>query len=166
VFKHPREPTCNEIYSLLFIGRTRSRAANASVALGACAQVFQLFELEAKMAWKASTASIGGSNDAAGLRHICELYGVAVTMPLTEDSGATVGSSSSSSGGGGGGGGGGGQGALPGLHMVMELLDAKGDIHDVIHDDARWVKVRDRGVDTGARLKKGLLMHDGHDVWM
>lgn len=110
------------------------------------------------MAWKASTTVIPGANDQTSLRHICELYGVCVTMPPTEpsslDSAAVRGRV------------GAGTVGLPGLHMVMELLDCEGDVHDVIHDDTWWVKVRDRGMDTGAKIKKGLLMHDGHDVWM
>lgn len=50
--------------------------------------------------------------------------------------------------------------------MVMELLDCSGDIHDIIHGSDQWVQVRNNGLDTGAKLRKGLIMRDGNDVYM
>jgi hypothetical protein len=102
-------------------------------------EVWDMFALEARMAWQASAQQQEGV-----LSHICKMYGVAVSGVADAVAG----------------------GPRPKVHMVMELLDCSGDIHDVIHDSRQWVQVRHNGLDTGAKLRKGLVMHDGNDVYM
>eukprot|EP00037_Helgoeca_nana_P022712 m.233422 g.233422 ORF g.233422 m.233422 type:complete len:647 (+) comp26090_c1_seq1:67-2007(+) len=102
-------------------------------------EVWDMFALEARMAWQASAQQREGV-----LSHICKMYGVAVSGVSDAVAG----------------------GPRPKVHMVMELLDCSGDIHDVIHDSRQWVQVRHNGLDTGAKLRKGLVMHDGNDVYM